>query len=83
MVKTREEVVRWATNDYALALGKGDAMTPEEHRKIVEQLSRYIGLKPEVIEAHDLRIDVPTFMRELLLDQKLDCRTPRRPLQQP
>ncbi|MGB8012830.1 MAG: peptidase S10 [Terriglobales bacterium] len=71
VVKTREEVVRWATNDYALALGKGDAMTPEEHRKIVEQLSRYIGLKPEVIEAHDLRIDVPTFTRELLLDQKL------------
>ncbi|MGB8773124.1 MAG: peptidase S10 [Terriglobales bacterium] len=71
MAKTRDEVVRWATNDYALALGKGDAMTPEEHRKIVEQLSRYIGLRPEVIEAHNLRIDVPTFSHELLLDQKL------------
>ena len=71
VAKTREEVVRWATNDYALALGKGDAMTPEEHRKIVEQLSRYIGLRPEVIEAHNLRIDVPTFTTELLLDQKL------------
>ena len=71
MVKTREEVVRWSTNDYALALGKGDALTPEEHRKIVEQLSRYIGLRPEVIETNDLRIDVPTFTKELLLDQKL------------
>jgi carboxypeptidase C (cathepsin A) len=71
VAKTREEVVRWSTNDYALALGKGDALTPEEHRKIVEQLSRYIGLRPEVIEAHDLRIDVPTFSKELLLDQKL------------
>jgi carboxypeptidase C (cathepsin A) len=71
MAKTREEVVRWSNNDYALALGKGDAMTPDEHRKIVEQLSRYIGLRPEVIEAHNLRIDVPTFTRELLLDQKL------------
>jgi carboxypeptidase C (cathepsin A) len=69
--KTREEVVRWASNDYALALGKGDAMTPDEHRKIVEQLSRYIGIRPEVIEAHNLRVDVPTFDRELLLDQKL------------
>jgi carboxypeptidase C (cathepsin A) len=69
--KTREEVVRWAATDYALALGKGDTMTPDEHRKIVEQLSRYTGLRPEVIEAHDLRIDVPTFDRELLLDQKL------------
>ncbi len=71
VAKTREEVVHWSANEYALALAKGDALTPEEHRKIVEQLSRYIGLKPEVIEAHDLRIDVPTFTRELLLDQKL------------
>ncbi len=71
VAKTREEVVRWSSNDYALALGKGDAMTPEERRKIVDQLSRYIGLRPEVIETHNLRIDVPTFTRELLLDQKL------------
>ena len=71
MAKTREKVVRWSLNDYALALAKGDALTPEEHRKIVEQLARYIGLRPEVIEAHDLRIDVPTFDHELLLDQKL------------
>jgi len=71
VAKTREEVVRWSSNEYALALGKGDAMTPEEHRKIVDQLSRYTGLRPDVIEAHNLRIDVPTFTRELLLDQKL------------
>ena len=71
VAKTREEVVRWSNNEYALALAKGDALTPEEHRKIVEQLSRYIGLRPEVIEAHNLRIDVPIFTEELLLDQKL------------
>ena len=69
--KTRDEVVRWSLNDYANALSKGDTLSPDEHRKIVEQLSRYIGLRPEVIEAHEMRIDVPTFMRELLLDQKL------------
>ncbi len=71
MAKTREEVVRWSTNDYTLALGKGDALTAEERRKTVEQLSRYLGLKPEVVEEHNLRIDVPTFSHELLLDQKL------------
>jgi carboxypeptidase C (cathepsin A) len=71
LAKTREEVVHWSVNDYALALGKGDSMTPDEHRKIVEQLARYTGLRPDVIEAHNLRIDVPTFMHELLLDQKL------------
>jgi carboxypeptidase C (cathepsin A) len=71
VARMRDEVVRWSENDYALALSKGDALTPDEHRKIVDQLSRYIGLRPEVIEAHDLRIDVPTFTKELLLDQKL------------
>ena len=69
--KTRDEVVRWSLNDYAAALSKGDSLSADDHRKIVEQLSRYIGLRPEVIEANNMRIDVPTFMRELLLDQKL------------
>lgn len=71
MAKTRQEVVHWATNDYLIALGKADAMTPEEHKKVVEQLARYTGLRPEVIENNNLRIDVPTFTKELLLDQKL------------
>ena len=71
VARLRDEVVRWSENDYALALAKGDALTPDQHRKTVDQLSRYIGLRPEVIEAHDLRIDVPTFTKELLLDQKL------------
>ncbi len=69
--KTREDVIRWSLNDYAAALSKGDTLSADDHRKIVEQLSRYIGLRPEVIEANNMRIDVPTFMRELLLDQKL------------
>ena len=69
--KMRDDVIRWSLNDYAAALGKGDALSADDHRKIVEQLSRYIGLRPEVIEANNMRIDVPTFMRELLLDQKL------------
>jgi len=71
LAKTRDEVVHWSMNDYALALSRGDALTPEEHRKIVDQLARYTGLRPDVVEAHDMRIDVPTFCRELLLDQKL------------
>ena len=71
MAKTRDEVMRWSLNDYASALAKGDTLSPDEHRKIVDQLSRYLGLRPEVIEAHNMRIDVPTFGHELLLDQKL------------
>jgi carboxypeptidase C (cathepsin A) len=71
MAKTRDEVVRWSRNEYAHALSLGDALTPEEHKNIVDQLARYTGLRPDVIESHNLRIDVPTFTHELLRDQKL------------
>jgi carboxypeptidase C (cathepsin A) len=71
MNKTREEVVHWATNDYLLALAKSDAMSADERRKVVEQLARYTGLRPDVIDRNNLRIDVPTFTHELLGDQKL------------
>jgi len=71
MARTRDEVVRWANGDYLLALAKADAMTPAERAKAIEQLARYTGLKPEVIDRANLRIDVPTFTHELLGDQKL------------
>jgi carboxypeptidase C (cathepsin A) len=71
MAKTRDEAVRWSKNEYAHALGQGDALRAEEHKAIVDQLAKYIGLRPDVIESHNLRIDVPTFTKELLLDQKL------------
>jgi carboxypeptidase C (cathepsin A) len=71
MTKTRQEVMHWSTTDYMVALAKGDALTADERRKVVEQVARYTGLRPEVVENHNLRIDVPTFTKELLLDQKL------------
>jgi carboxypeptidase C (cathepsin A) len=71
MAKTRDEVVRWSKNEYAHALSQGDALSPEEHKTILDQLARYTGLRPDVIESHNLRIDVPTFTHELLRDQKL------------
>jgi len=71
VAKTRDEVVHWSENEYAHALSMGDALTPEEHNVIRDQLARYTGLRPDVIEAHNLRIDVPTFTHELLRDQKL------------
>lgn len=69
--KTRQEAVQWAANDYTLALNKGDALTPEERAKIVDQLSRYTGLSKEVIEWSNLRPDVRIFTHYLLSDQKL------------
>lgn len=69
--KAREEAERWAGTEYAQALQKGDALTPDERQKVIEQLSRYTGLSKEVIDQADLRINVPKFTHYLLIDQKL------------
>ncbi len=69
--KAREESQRWASTDYAQALDKGDALTPEERQKVVNQLARYTGLTPDVIDQANLRIDVRKFTHYLLIDQKV------------
>jgi carboxypeptidase C (cathepsin A) len=69
--KTRQQVERWAANEYAWALEKGDSISAEDRQKVIDQLVRYTGLSRQVIEVHDMRIDVPTFTQNLLLDQKL------------
>jgi carboxypeptidase C (cathepsin A) len=69
--KAREEAEKWASGEYAQALAKGDALTPDERQKVVEQMSRYTGLSKEVIDEANLRIDVPKFTHYLLIDQKL------------
>ncbi len=69
--KTRQEVEQWASNDYALALAKGDALAPADRQKTIDQLARYTGLLKQVIDDANLRIDVRTFTHYLLIDQKL------------
>jgi carboxypeptidase C (cathepsin A) len=71
MEKTRQESTQWAGTEYAQALAKGDAITPEERQKVIDQMSRYTGLSKEVLDQANLRIDVPKFTHYLLLDQKL------------
>lgn len=71
MNRTREESEHWASDDYALALAKGDSLGADEREKIVEQMARYTGLSRDVIDQSNLRVDVPKFTHYLLLDQKL------------
>ena len=68
---TRQESEQWAFGEYAQALAKGDALTPQEREKIIEQLARYTGLSKEVIDEANLRINVRKFTHYLLIDQKL------------
>ena len=69
--RTRQESEQWAFGEYAQALAKGDALTPPERDKIIEQLSRYTGLSKEVVDEANLRINVRKFTHYLLIDQKL------------
>jgi carboxypeptidase C (cathepsin A) len=71
MNKAREESQRWASTDYALALDKGDALTPEERQKIINQLAHYTGLTTEIVDQANLRVNVQKFTHYLLIDQKV------------
>lgn len=69
--KTRAEVEKWATTDYAAALAKGDNLLPEERKNAIAQIARYTGLSPQDVDEANLRIDVQWFTHRLLADQKL------------
>jgi len=71
LAKTRAEVEHWAANDYALALAKGDALSPDERQRMIEAYARYTGLDRKLIDNANLRIDVEQFTKNLLLDQKV------------
>ncbi len=69
--KLLAEVMQWANTGYTEALQKGDRLTPDERRAVIDKLARYTGLSSSIIDEHDLRIDERTFTRELLRDRKL------------
>jgi len=69
--KARQQAEQWASNDYAQALAKGDALSPEDRQKTVDQMARFTGLTKDVIDQANLRIDVGKFTHYLLLDQKV------------
>jgi carboxypeptidase C (cathepsin A) len=71
IAKARQESEQWASTEYASALAKGDALTPEERQRAIDQMARYTGLNRELIDNADLRIDVAKFTHNLLLDQKV------------
>lgn len=71
MNRARQESEQWASTEYAQALDKGDALTPQERQKVIDQLARFTGLSKEVIDEANLRINVQKFTHYLLIDQKL------------
>ena len=60
------EVEKFAINEYAPALMKGDELPERERQIIIEKLSRYTGLSEEYIKRSNLRIPDIRFFKELL-----------------
>ncbi|MEI6158032.1 MAG: peptidase S10, partial [Atribacterota bacterium] len=67
--KTLEEVRKWTNDEYVPALWKGNMLSPEVRKKIVDRLVEYTGLSPEYIDRMNLRVTEDDFATELLKDQ--------------
>ena len=63
-----DEAVRFAENDYLVALHQGAALPEAERRRIAEQMASFIGLTPDAIMAADLRVSDDLFVDSLLRD---------------
>ena len=60
-----EEVEHFAMNEYALALGAGSTLKPEQRRAVAEKLHEYTGLPVDYIEKSDLRVNAGQFEKNL------------------
>jgi carboxypeptidase C (cathepsin A) len=65
------EARTFARGDYLSALRQGGALPAADRQKIVAELVRLTGLKQQVIEDNNLRIDEGVFRKQLLRDQGL------------
>lgn len=64
------EVAEWSESDYTVALAKGDRLSEDERGAIAAQLARYTGLSERFVLGADLRINIMSFCKELLRDDK-------------
>ena len=64
------EVADWSESDYTVALAKGDRLSPDERGAIAARLARYTGLSERFVLGADLRINIMSFCKELLRDDK-------------
>jgi len=69
--RAQAEAREFARGKYASALQQGAALPADERKKIVAELARLTGLKPQVIEDNHLRIDSSLFRKQLLHDEGL------------
>jgi carboxypeptidase C (cathepsin A) len=68
--KTLKEVEKFALSDYAVALMKGNKLSPEKTKEIAGKLARYTGLSEDFILRSNLRVPMQRFAKELLRGER-------------
>lgn len=68
--KTLQMACDFATQEYSVALFKGNLLPQEEKEAIIKKLAAFTGLSPEYVDRSNLRIDLPYFAKELLRSEK-------------
>jgi len=64
------EAEAFATGDYTAFLTRGASMPSDERERILERLADFIGLPTDVVTRAEGRINIRTFSRELLRDER-------------
>jgi carboxypeptidase C (cathepsin A) len=64
------EAERWASNEYTLALEKGDKLTGAERQDVVAKMARLTGLSPQFVDNANLRVSLNLFRKELLRSER-------------
>jgi carboxypeptidase C (cathepsin A) len=63
--KTLDQVEAFASNEYTLALMKGNRLGKKERKEIIEKLSHFTGLTKDYVDKTNLRINIHRFTKEL------------------
>jgi carboxypeptidase C (cathepsin A) len=64
------EAERWASNEYTLALEKGDKLSGAERQDVVAKMARITGLSPQFVDNANLRVSLNLFRKELLRSER-------------
>ncbi len=64
------EVRNFARSDYAVALNKGQDLSPQERDAIAQRVSAYTGLSVAYLKEANLRVSQPRFRKELMREDR-------------
>ncbi len=67
---TLQKAKEFVISDYSQALFKGDLLTEKEKEKVTKDLAKFTGISADYIDKSNLRVDMFSFAKELLREQK-------------